>query len=139
MGRSIETNFELEIPFYDVDTYRVVWHGNYPKYFEIARCQLLEYIGYPYSKMESSGYFFPVIEIRTRYIKPILFKQNIRVTATLKEWKQKLVIDYSITDTESSERLTKAQTTQVAVLMPEYITQYQSPPELISSIETLLN
>jgi acyl-CoA thioester hydrolase len=138
MSGSIETTLNLEIPFFDVDSYRVVWHGNYPKYFEIARCQLLEHIGYPYSKMELSGYFFPVIDIRTRYIKPIMFRQNVCVTATLKEWKHRLIIDYSITDTKSKERLTKAQTTQVAVLMPEYITQFQSPPELISSIETLL-
>jgi len=39
---TIKASFEMEIPFFDVDTYKIVWHGNYAKYFEIARCELLE-------------------------------------------------------------------------------------------------
>jgi len=128
----------MEIPFFDVDTYKIVWHGNYPKYFEIARCELLEKIGYPYSKMEESGYFFPVIDIQTRYVKPLVFKQKVTVIAELKEWENKLIINYVIKDDNSGQVFTKAQTTQVAVLMPEHITQFQSPIELIKSVDNLL-
>ncbi len=32
---------ELTIPFHDVDAMGVVWHGNYFRYFEIAREKLL--------------------------------------------------------------------------------------------------
>lgn len=128
----------MEVPFYDVDSYRIVWHGNYPKYFEVARCQLLEEIGYPYSKMEESGYFFPVIDLQTRYVKPIVFRQQIRITATLKEWEHKLVINYLIHDLKTGERLTKGRTQQVAVSMPDHVTQFQSPAELVSHIEAKL-
>ena len=128
----------MEVPFFDVDSYRIVWHGNYPKYFEIARCMLLEEIGFPYQKMEESGFFFPVIDLQTKYVKPILFKQKIQVQATLREWEHKLVIDYLITDLESREKLTKGRTQQVAVKMPEQITQFISPPELVSRIEAKL-
>jgi acyl-CoA thioester hydrolase len=37
-----QTSVDLEIPFHDVDMMQVVWHGHYAKYFEIARCALLE-------------------------------------------------------------------------------------------------
>lgn len=131
-------SYDMEVPFFDVDSYRIVWHGNYPKYFEVARCQLLEEIGYPYSKMEESGYFFPVIDLRSKYVKPILFKQHIRVSATLKEWRNKLVINYLVVDCQSGEKLTKGQTTQVAVKMPEQITQYQSPQPLLDSVAAWL-
>lgn len=134
----LSTSFSMEVPFFDVDSYRIVWHGNYPKYFEIARCQLLEEVGYPYSKMEESGYFFPVIDLRARYVKPILFKQNIEVRATLKDWEHKLVIDYLINDSETGEKLTKGRTQQVAVLMPGNITQFQSPQELIDQVNAKL-
>lgn len=137
--KTISSTFEMEIPFYDVDTYRIVWHGNYPKYFEQARCQLLELIGYPYRKMEKSGYYFPIIDLQVRYIKPIQFKQHICISATLKEWENRLVINYLITDIACGEKLTKAQTTQVAVLMPDLITQYKSPTDLISKVENLLD
>jgi len=135
----IDASIELEIPFYDVDSYRIVWHGNYPKYFEQARCSLLEVIGYPYQKMEASNYYFPIIDIQIRYIKPINFKQHIRVTATLKEWQNKLVITYLITDIPSQEILTKGHTTQVAIHMPDQITQYKSPSDLTSRVEALLS
>lgn len=128
----------MEVPFFDVDSYRIVWHGNYPKYFEIARCQLLEEIGYPYQRMEESGYFFPVIDLHVRYVKPVLFKQEIQVCATLKDWENKLVIDYLITDLHTQERLTKGRTQQVAILMPDNITQFQSPPEFVEHIERRL-
>ena len=29
---------ELTIPFHDVDMMGVAWHGNYFRYFEVARC-----------------------------------------------------------------------------------------------------
>lgn len=135
MSATLSTSFEMEVPFFDVDSYRIVWHGNYPKYFEVARCQLLEEIGYPYRRMEETGYFFPVIDLQTKYVKPILFKQTIRVQATLKDWEHKLVIDYLITDQTSGERLTRGRTQQVAVLMPDNITQFQSPAELVEKVE----
>ena len=138
MTNSLETYFDMEVAFFDVDSYRIVWHGNYPKYFEIARCQLLEKIGYPYQKMEESNYFFPVIDLQCRYVKPIIFKQKIRVKATLKSWQHKLDIDYLITDLSSGDKLTKGSTSQVAVLMPDQITQFQSPAELVDAVEALL-
>ena len=135
---TIQTSYEMEVPFFDVDSYRIAWHGNYPKYFEVARCQLLEKVGYPYQKMEESGYFFPVIDLKVRYVRPIVFRQKVTVSATLKSWQHKLVIDYLITDTANGDKLTKGQTTQVAVLMPGEITQYESPRELIENVEALL-
>lgn len=138
MPQSLNTQLRMKVPFYDVDSFRIVWHGNYPKYFEVARCQLLDLIGFPYKKMEETGYFFPVIDLQVRYIQPIEFEQEITVTAMLKSWQTTLVIDYLITDTNTGTRLTRASTTQVAVLMPEQITQYQSPPELVEKITAAL-
>lgn len=135
MPKSLDTQLQMKVPFYDVDSFRIVWHGNYPKYFEVARCQLLDLIGYPYKKMEETGYFFPVIDLQVRYIQTIKFEQEITVTAILKSWETTLVIDYVISDTHSGQRLTRARTTQVAVLMPDQITQYQTPPELIEKIQ----
>lgn len=130
--------YDLEIPFYDVDAYRIVWHGNYPKYFEVARCQLLEEIGFPYEKMEEAGYFFPVIDLQVKYVKPIKFKQRVKVVCMPKQWENKLVIHYRIQDALTDEILTKAQSSQVAVKMPDEVTQFQSPRQLIDAVEAWL-
>jgi acyl-CoA thioester hydrolase len=60
-----ETEFKVE--FYDVDSMDIVWHGNYVKYFEKARCALLDKIGYGYQEMRASGYAFLVTDLRAYY------------------------------------------------------------------------
>jgi len=125
----------MEVPFFDVDSFRVVWHGNYPKYFEVGRCQLLEDIGYPYEKMESEETFFPIVDLRVKYVSTIVFKQQIRVQSILKQWQNKLQIDYRIFDVASGNILTKAQTSQVAVTMPGHVLQYQTPATLIEAVD----
>ncbi len=106
----------IEVPFHDVDVAHVVWHGHYVKYFEIARCKLLDMIDYNYPQMKQSGYFWPVVDMRIKYIKPARFQQDLLVKATLTEWEYRLRVDYLITSSDG-ERLTKGYTTQVAVDM----------------------
>ncbi len=52
----------------------VVWHGHYLKYFEIARCKLLDQFHYNYNQMRDSGYAWPVIESHVRYVQGIEFE-----------------------------------------------------------------
>ena len=117
----------IDIPFHDVDTMNVVWHGHYLKYFEIARCKLLDQFDYNYNQMKDSGYAWPVIESYVRYAQGIIFGQHIRVRATLKEWENRLKIEYQIFDAESGKRLTKGFTSQVAVEIETREMCFQSP------------
>ncbi len=139
MTNSLSAFIDKVVPFYDVDSYRIAWHGSYPKYFEDARCALLDKIGYSYQQMDESDYAFPIIDLKVRYVKPMLFAQKVRVLATMTEWQHRLVIQYLITDSDSGDKLTKASTTQVAVLMPEQITQFTSPDALIEKVEAYLS
>lgn len=52
----LHTDTEILVPFFDVDTMNVVWHGHYVKYLEVARCALLDRIGHNYDAMVASGY-----------------------------------------------------------------------------------
>jgi acyl-CoA thioester hydrolase len=118
MGSSVKlrsAEVEIEVPFHDVDMVGIVWHGHYAKYFELARCALLETFNYNYMQMMASGYGWPVIDLRLRYVKPAQFGQKIRVRATLLEWENRLRIEYLVSDAVSGERLTKGETVQVAV------------------------
>ena len=108
---------EIEVPFHDVDMVGIVWHGHYAKYFELARCALLETFDYNYLQMQASGYGWPVIDLRLRYVKPAQFGQKIRVRASLLEWENRLRIEYLVSDASTGERLTKGETVQVAVHM----------------------
>ena len=105
----------IEIPFHDVDSAEVAWHGHYVKYFEIARCKLLDKFDYNYPQMTASGYFWPIIDIHLRYAYPARFMQLIRVKASIVEWEYRLKIKYLITDVKTGQRLTKGHSIQVAV------------------------
>ncbi|BDT59726.1 thioesterase [Massilia varians] len=106
---------ELQVQFFDLDPMQIVWHGNYVKYLEVARCALLDKIGYNYQEMRDSGYMWPIIEMNLRYAGPAAFGQRLLLRAEIVEWENRLRIDYLILDAASGKRLNKASTTQVAV------------------------
>ena len=124
----------IEVPFHDVDSMGIVWHGNYVKYLEIARCALLDAIGYNYAQMGESGYAWPIIGLRIRYPRPARFRQRIVVTATIKEFEHRLRIAYVITDAETGQRLTRASTVQVAVDIATQEVCFASPPVLLQRL-----
>lgn len=129
------TETDILIPFHDVDSMHIVWHGHYAKYFEVARCEFLESFGYSYKVMAESGFTWPVIDMRIKYVKPLLFGQRIRVRCSLREWEYRLKIDYLISDVQTGERLTKGYTSQVAVDKNTGVMCFESPPVLKQQLE----
>jgi acyl-CoA thioester hydrolase len=124
----------IKVPFHDVDAAGMVWHGHYAKYFELARCELLDSFGYSYIAMFESGYSWPVIDMHLRYVRAAVFEQQIVVRATLKEWEHRLRIEYLIRDALSGERLTKGDTVQVAVDLKTMEMQLASPRVLLERL-----
>lgn len=106
---------ELTVQFFDLDPMQIVWHGNYVKYLEVARCAVLDSIGYNYEQMKESGYAWPIIDMNVRYIGSAKFAQRLLLRADIVEWENRLKIDYLVSDAETGKRLTRASTTQVAV------------------------
>lgn len=133
------TEIDMEIPFHDVDMMEVVWHGHYAKYFEIARCSLLEKINYNYPQMRASGYSWPVIDLRVRYIKPAVFGQIITILAEIVEWENRLKINYLITDKFTGSRLTKGYSIQVAIDRDTNEMCFESPAVLFEKLGVIVS
>ena len=106
---------ELSPAFHDLDPMDVVWHGHYLKYLELARCALLQTFDYDYPQMRDSGYLWPIVDLRTKYLRSARFGQRLRVRAELTEWEMRMRIDYVIRDAETDDVVTRAHTLQVAV------------------------
>lgn len=111
----ISASIITEIQFFHLDPMKVVWHGNYPQFFEEARSALLSKLQYNYAEMEASGYLWPIVKMQIKYVKPLILGQQIKVIATLKEFEQQMKIDYLIEDASSGQRMTRGTTTQVAI------------------------
>ena len=99
----------------------------YVKYFEEVRSLLLDQIGHNYQEMLDSGFAWPIVDMRIKYVKPLVLHQKIRVTATLVEFENRLKIDYHIMDLSTKEIITKAHTVQVAVDMKTQEMHFETP------------
>lgn len=125
---------EMQVQFFDLDPMQIVWHGNYVKYLEVARCALFDKIGYNYEQMRESGYMWPIIEMNLRYAGPATFGQRLLLRAEIVEWENRLRIDYLILDAASGKRLNRATTTQVAVEIHSGEMCFVSPPILFEKL-----
>lgn len=99
-----EAEVELEVPFHDVDMLRLVWHGHYFKYFEIARTQLLRDKGLSGEQLVQTGFMFVVIESKCRYPAPLRFGQRFVVGAKLADVDYRVKIDYEIWNATENRR-----------------------------------
>lgn len=136
--QTISAEADVIVPFHDVDMGNMAWHGHYVKYLEIGRCALLNLLNYNYMEMTESGFYWPVIDMRIRYVKPSRFEQKIRIRAEIEEWEHRLKIRYLISDAETGARMTKAYTSQVAVRISDGEMQLASPSVLAEKIESVL-
>lgn len=124
----------MQVQFFDLDPMEIVWHGNYVKYLEVARCALLDKIDYNYVQMKASGYAWPIIDLQLRYISAAQFGQQLVLRADIVEWENRLKIDYLISCASSGKRLTRASTTQVAIDIASGEMCFASPPILLQKL-----
>lgn len=134
----ISADIIVKTQFYDLDPMEIVWHGNYARFFEQARCALLDKLDYNYQQMSESGFAWPIVDMRIKYVRPLRFPQNVKVIATLVEYENRLRIDYVIRDIENNERLTKGYTVQVAVDKKTEEMLFQSPIAFRQKVEEIL-
>jgi acyl-CoA thioester hydrolase len=134
----ISATVALETRFYDLDPMSVVWHGNYARFLEEARSALLGKIGYDYFEMKASGFAWPVVEMKIKYVRALRFPQRFTVTATLEEYENRIRIGYLLRG-EDGKVTTRADTTQVAVSIATGELNLVSPPELIEKVKACLS
>ncbi|ABI70208.1 acyl-CoA thioesterase [Shewanella frigidimarina] len=133
------TEMEMVIPFHDVDSMGITWHGNYLRYFEVVRCQLLDKLGYNYRTMLESGYAWPIVDVQIKYVKSSTFDQKIKVIAAIVEWENRLRINYQIVDVDTNARITKGYTIQAAVEIATQELCFVTPEIFQQKIHPLLD
>lgn len=134
----ISASVRIMAQFYDLDPMNIVWHGNYLRFFEQARCALLDRIGYNYGEMHRSGYHWPIVDARVKYVRSVVFQQEIEVTATLVEYENRLKISYLVSNLDNGEKITTGTTIQVAVEQNTGEMCFVSPTVLSDRVEALL-
>lgn len=128
---------QTDVQFYDLDPMQVVWHGNYPRFLELARGALLDSLDYNYPQMAASGYVWPIVDMQIKYVKPARLAQRLSIRATLLEYENRIMIGYRIRDGASGELLTKAQTIQLCVHAETGELRLDCPADFIAKVKAL--
>lgn len=74
---------KIKVRYYETDQMGVVHHSNYYCWFEVARTEFLDYLGYPYAKLEEEGIMLPVIETHCNYKNSAKFWNELIITTKL--------------------------------------------------------
>lgn len=131
----VKAECTFQVHFYDVDQMKVVYHGNYVNYFEMGRSALLDKINFNYAVMEETGYAFPVVDMRIKYMHSLRFHDTGRVVAYLTEYENCIKIKYEIFNAATGELCTKGETTQMCVRLADNATQYECPSLLLKRVQ----
>ncbi len=116
--KSVEVR--LKVPFHDLDSAKVVWHGNYLKYFDIARFALFKEAGMDlYESFLKKEYAFPVTKTYTKHVAPLVYGDEFICKATVVEARIKITIDFEIRRVKDNVICARGRGDQVAVRMPE--------------------
>jgi acyl-CoA thioester hydrolase len=108
------------VPFWDVDAMQVVWHGNYFKYFDLARDRLLCDAGIDlYRTAEDNGMVFPITRTQTKHIHPLRFRDEAECQATLVEYECRLIVEFELRLVEGGRICAKGRTEQAAVRLAD--------------------
>ena len=131
MTQLFSTSVTLKVPYYDVDLMQIVWHGNYLKYFDVARQALFRKYGVDLQRtIEDTRYAFPIVRSTIKHMWPLRFDDEFTCTVVLKEARVRIVLDFEIKLISNGKLCAKGWTEQVAVLLPEMEMVFQIPEEI---------
>ena len=78
----------VKVRFYELDPYNHLNHSAYIQYFETARIELLEEVGFGMEAMKNAGLLIVVAEIRTRFLRSAEGGDELVVETSLAEFKR---------------------------------------------------
>jgi acyl-CoA thioester hydrolase len=127
--------FKRRVPFHDLDPLQIVWHGNYLKYFDIARFGLFKQAGLDlYQYFLTRQLIFPVTRSSAKHIVPLRYDDEFVCKATVTEAVYKIAMSFEIRLAANGQICTRGKSEQVAVKMPEMEMQFEVPGDVTAAL-----
>ena len=107
----------VRVRFSEVDSMKIVWHGEYVRYFEDAREAFgRRFEGIGYMDIYQSGYTAPIVDLQLQFLRPL----SIGDTATVEiryidSIAAKLCFEYTIRRDSDGELVARGSSIQVFV------------------------
>ncbi len=88
-----------KVQYYETDQMGIVHHSNYIRWFEEARTELMERIGFGYAEMEARGIFSPVLSVEADYLRMVDFGDRVTIEPHIRDSNGiKLTVDSEFID-----------------------------------------
>ena len=98
------TPYEHKVQYYETDGMGIVHHSNYIRWFEEARVDLLEQLGYGYNRIEAEGFGSPVLEVCCKYKTMAHFGDVVSISARIIEYNGvRMALRYEVRDAQTGE------------------------------------
>ena len=130
MSASLE--IDMKVAFHDLDPLQIVWHGNYLKYFDVARFALFASVGIDlYQYMLTKKYVFPVTRSAAKHIMPLRAFDEFVCRATVTEAQYKIAMKFEIRKKDAERTICARGTSeQLAVRFPEMEMEFAIPDDI---------
>ena len=132
-GRTV-AEVDLLVPFHDVDALGVVWHGNYLRYFEVARTALERRLGVDLTVLRGQGVVCPVVESHCRHLAPLRFGDRACCQAWVAGLDRRLTIAYLLLNRTTKRLSAEGWTVQVAVDAASHLLLPELPDEITDRV-----
>ena len=102
---------QVRVNYFDTDQMGVVWHGNYIKYFEMAREELFRTLGLPYSEVEKTGIMMPIVDVSVEYKYPAHYDEVLSIETRVQDPpRSRIRVEYVITNPQGETVVTGSTT-----------------------------
>lgn len=75
----IITETKIRVYYQDTDKMGVVYYGNYARYYEIGRTEMIRELGYSYRQMEEEGIMLPARSLKINYFKSAYYDDLLTI------------------------------------------------------------
>ena len=130
----------IRVLYFDTDAYGVIWHGAYVKWFEAARVEYLEELGFQIEFFEKNNIAFPVVDMDIRYKSSGFLYEYIDIKTTIKELKPMYIsFEHKVYEKETQTLRVIAHTSVVTIDTKTGKMLRKMPAELYSKLQEVLN
>ena len=86
-----------KVQYYETDQMGIVHHSNYIRWFEEARTDLMDQIGFGYEEMEKRGILSPVLSVEADYLRMVHFGDTVTIETHIQSYNGiKLTVAYEV-------------------------------------------
>ncbi len=128
-------DFKKRVRYSETDKMGYLYYGQYPKYYEIGRVEMLRSLGMSYREMEDElGVMMPVASLEIRYLRPAYYDELITIRTKLLKLPDKRIRFYVELYNEEGLLINSG---KVSLAFVELATgkTVQAPPKLLEVLQ----